>query len=122
MFTFFRIYDFIIIMLYLISIYFLILKQDLLCLFIIYVHLFYLLFIISFYLLSVKINIQLEKSILGRGIIHNITFIMQNVILICILNNFIELESLVLQVYYDICLIHLLNNQVMMKQLCCQKK
>lgn len=40
-------------MLYLISIYFLILKQDLLCLFIIYVHLFYLLFIISFYLLSV---------------------------------------------------------------------
>lgn len=53
---------------------------------------------------------------------NNINTIMQNVILICILNNFIELESLELQVYFDICLIHLLNNQAMLKQLCYQKK
>lgn len=68
------------------------------------------------------INTQLEKSIPSRGIIHNITPIMQNVILICILSNFAELESLELQVYFDICLIHLLNNQVMMKLLCCPNK
>lgn len=62
-------------------------------------------------LLSLILNIQLEIDTLSRRIIHNIIFIIKNIILICIMNNFTELESLELQVYLDICLIPLLNNK-----------
>lgn len=115
MFTFFRVYNFII-MLYFFRVCFLVFKQDVLS--IIWIHLFYC-YLYLFIICDNKYPIRKKHSQRENN---NINTIMQNVILICILNNFIELESLELQVYFDICLIHLLNNQAMLKQLCYQKK
>lgn len=75
--------------------------------------------IINTSLLSLIINVNWKN--IPSGVIHSIVFIMYNVILICILNAFTELESLKLQVYFDICLIQLLNNKVT-KKCCCPKK
>lgn len=75
--------------------------------------------IINTSLLSLIINVNWKN--IPSGVIHSIVFIMYNVILICILNAFTELESLKLQVYFDICLIQLLNNKVT-KKCCCSKK
>lgn len=81
-----------------------------------YVYLLYVFIYFTCYLLHLFIicdnKYPTEKGIPSGVIIHNIIPIMQNIILICILNNFIELESLELQIYFDICSIHLLNNQL----------
>lgn len=111
---FFEIYGFVILH-YFCIVYFLVPKQHFI------MNLFHVIYFAS--LLSVTINISLLplivninwKNIPSEGVIHSIVSIIYNVILICALNVFKEPESLKLQVYFDICLIQLLNNKVKKK-------
>lgn len=116
MFTFFSVYNFIIMLYFFI---FFSCFQTRCITYLLYEFIYFICYLSLFIICGNKYPIRKKHSQQENN---NINTIMQNVILICILNNFIELESLELQVYFDICLIHLLNNQAMMKQLCYQKK
>lgn len=109
---FFEIYGFIY-MYYFYIVYFLISKQY----FIVLCYLFYFIIICDYTCNFIVFGNKCKlENIPSEGVIHSIVSIMYNVILICSLNAFTELESLKLLVYFDIFLIQLLNNKVTKKE------
>lgn len=56
------------------------------------------------------------ENIIPSGVINSIVSIMYNIILICTLNTFIELETFKLRVYFDICLITKLQRNIVVKR------
>lgn len=61
-------------------------------------------------------NICKLENIIPSGVINSIVSIMYNIILICTLNTFIELETFKLRVYFDICLITKLQRNIVVKR------